>query len=329
MPAMKDDAAATARTTTSATANGVHGRRCDPRRGPASRPHRDTIFVEDAQLLSQQEYPGRQFVIRLQAPKCAAAATPGSFAHLTCDPERPMRRPLSIMRVDARAGWIEILYKVVGPGLEALSQQPLGATLSVMGPIGQGFVPSPAFPRTLLIGGGVGIPPMVFLAETLRARRDAPWQPLVLMGSEIEFPFRARPSQILVPGIPAEAIACMPLLDDWAIASRLATLAGFAGCYSGYVTDLAAHWLGTLDAATLAEVAVFACGPTPMLQAVARVARRFGVPCQVSLEEFMACAVGGCAGCAVPVVTAAGLAMKRVCVDGPVFDANAVFPAAS
>ena len=149
------------------------------------------------------------------------------------------------------------------------------------------------------------------------------------MGSEIPFPFRARPSTIVVPGMPAGAIACMPLLDDWGVPSRLATLAGYPGCYDGYVTDLAAAWLGSLDAATLAEVEVFACGPTPMLKAVAQVARRFGVPAQVSLEEFMACAIGGCAGCAVPVVTDAGLAMKRVCVDGPVFDANAVFPPAA
>ena len=296
----------------------------------AARPHRGTIFVEDAVLLSQQEYPGRQFVIRLQAPQCAAAAVPGSFAHLTCDPQVPMRRPLSIMRVDARAGWVEILYKIVGPGLEALAQRPVGATISVMGPIGKGFVAHAERPRTLLVGGGVGIPPMVFLAESLKTRKDARWQPLVLMGSEIEFPFRARPSTILVPGIPPEAIACMPLLDDWGVASRLATLAGFPGCFPGYVTDLAAAWLGSLDAAALAEVEMFACGPTPMLQATARVARKFGVPCQVSLEEFMACAVGGCAGCAVPVVQADGsLAMKRVCVDGPVFDANAVYPPAA
>ena len=106
-------------------------------------------------------------------------------------------------------------------------------------------------------------------------------------------------------------------------------MAGYAGCFEGYVTDLAAAWLGSLDEQALSEVEVFACGPTPMLQAVAKVARRFGVPAQVSLEEFMACAVGGCAGCAVPVVTDAGLAMKRVCVDGPVFDANAVFPPAA
>lgn len=295
----------------------------------SDRAHRGTIFVEDAELLARQEFPGRQYVIRLRAPKCAAAATPGSFAHLTCDPLLPMRRPLSIMRVDAAAGWIEILYKIVGPGLEALSLQPVGATISVMGPIGKGFAPSPARPKTLLVGGGVGIPPMVFLAEALKSRRDAEWQPLVLMGSEIPFPFRARPSTIMVDGMPAEAIACMPLLDDWGVPSRLATLAGFPGCFDGYVTDLAAAWLGSLDAAALAQVEMFACGPTPMLQSAAKVARRFGVPCQVSLEEFMACAVGGCAGCAVPVVTESGLAMKRVCVDGPVFDANAVFPPAA
>lgn len=295
----------------------------------AERAHRGTITVEDATLLSQQEYGGRQFVIRLQAPRCAAAATPGSFVHLTVDPQVPMRRPLSIMRVDPRAGWIEILYKIVGPGLEALSQRPVGATISVLGPIGHGFTANPRRPRTLLIGGGVGIPPMVFLAESLKSRSDAGWRPLVLMGSEVEFPFRARPSTMVVPGIPAEAIACMPLLDDWGVASRLATLAGFPGCFHGYVTDLASAWLASLPPEQLAEVEVFACGPTVMLQAVARVARRFGVPCQVSLEEFMACAVGGCAGCAVPVVTESGLAMKRVCVDGPVFDANAVFPPAA
>ncbi|MDQ1243337.1 MAG: dihydroorotate dehydrogenase electron transfer subunit [Pseudomonadota bacterium] len=295
----------------------------------SGREHRGTIFVEDAELLAQHEFPGRQFVIRLRAPKCAAAATPGSFAHLTCDPLLPMRRPLSIMRADPAAGWIEILYKIVGPGLEALSKQPLGATLSVMGPIGQGFKLSPQRPKTLLIGGGVGIPPMVFLAESLKERNDAAWQPLVLMGSEIPFPFHTRPSTILLPGVPDGVIACMPLLDGWGVPSRLASLAGFAGCFDGYVTDLAAAWLSSLDATALAEVEMFACGPTPMLQATAKVARRFGVPCQVSLEEFMACAVGGCAGCAVPVVTESGLAMKRVCVDGPVFDANAVFPPAA
>ena len=291
----------------------------------STRAHRDTIFVEDASVLEQNTFAADQFVLRLRAPKCAARATPGSFVHLTCDPSVPMRRPLSIMRADPKAGWLEVLYKVVGPGLRHLSTRRAGDSVSTMGPIGNGFIPHPDKPRTLLVGGGVGIPPMVFLAERLRDSRAAKWQPLVLMGSEIPFPFRARPSALLVPGIPAGVIACMPLLDDWGIASRLASFADFPGCFHGYVTSLASSWLATLPRAELEQVEMFACGPTPMLKAAAAVAREFNIACQVSLEEFMACAVGGCAGCTVLVQTEAGPAMKRVCVDGPVFDARAVF----
>lgn len=290
------------------------------------REHRGTIFVEDAEVRGHQEFPGRQYVIRLHAPRCAAAAVPGSFAHLSCDAELPMRRPLSIMLADATAGTIDILYKVVGAGLDKLSRQRVGTRLSLLGPIGRGFTASADRPRSLLIGGGVGIPPMIFLADVLRRRTDARWQPLVLMGSEIPFPFRARPSTLLIPAMPAGVIAGMPLLEDWGVPSRLASLAGFPGCYEGYVTALAEVWLAALEPQALGETAIYACGPTPMLKAVAGLARHYGVPAQVSLEEFMACAVGGCAGCAVPVLIDGALTMKRVCVDGPVFDANTVFP---
>ena len=285
--------------------------------------HRGTIFLEEARVLSQLAYDAEQFVLRLAAPKCAAHAAPGSFAHLTCDATIPMRRPLSIMRADAEAGWIEILYKVVGPGLHALAAKKAGDTLSVLGPIGRPFLTHPERPRTLLIGGGVGIPPMVFLAERLKS--DARYRPLVLMGSEVPFPFRTRPSAIIVAGMPAACIACMPLIEEWGIPCRLASGAQFPGCFPGFVTELAHEWLASLEARQLGEVEIFACGPTPMLQATAALARRHGVPCQVSLEEFMACAVGGCAGCTVEVRTSAGAAMQRVCVDGPVFDAYSVF----
>jgi len=287
--------------------------------------HRGSIYLEDAKVISQESWPGEQFVLRISAPKCAARALPGSFVHLTCDPDVPMRRPLSLQRVNAQEGWIEILYKIVGPGLRALSRRHAGDDISVLGPIGQPFRPDAKKPRALLVGGGVGIPPMIFLAEWMVDQPGKPWQPLVLMGSEIPFPFKARPSTILVPGIPAGSIAAHPLLDGWSVPSRLASRAGFPGCYDGFVTQLADEWLGTLDAASKREVEVFACGPTPMLEAMAKVAIKHDVPCQVSLEEFMACAVGGCAGCTVKVVTPDGLAMKRVCVDGPVFDSRAVF----
>lgn len=289
-----------------------------------SQEHRGTIFLEEGKVLRQTAFPGEQYVIRLYAPQCAAHAQPGSFAHLTCDPAVPMRRPLSLMRVDAQAGWVEMLYKVVGSGLHALAARKEGDIVSLLGPIGRGFTPHPERRRTLLLGGGVGIPPMVFLAERLRDSGSAAWKPLVLMGSEIPFPFHARPSQIMVAGMPLGAIACMPLLDEWGIASRLATRSDFAGCFDGFVTQLADAWLASLGPAELSEVEIFACGPTAMLAAAAKVARAYEVPCQVSLEEFMACAVGGCAGCTVLVQTPEGPAMKRVCVDGPVFDAYSV-----
>jgi dihydroorotate dehydrogenase electron transfer subunit len=287
--------------------------------------HRGSICLEDGKVLAQQSFPGDQFVIRIQAPKCAARALPGSFAHLTVDDDIPMRRPLSIMRADPREGWIDILYKIVGPGLAALSRRRVGDQLSVLGPIGRGFELNPERPRPLLIGGGVGIPPMVFLAEALASDRRAEWKPLVLMGSEIPFPFQTRPSTILVPGIPDGVIASMPLLDGWGVPSRLASRSGFPGCFDGFVTELAAAWLSALDERALGQIEIFSCGPTPMLEATAKLAARFGLPCQVSLEEFMACAVGGCAGCAVRVKTPTGPAMKRVCVDGPMFDSYTVF----
>ena len=289
--------------------------------------HRGTIFVEDAEVISQQEYEGSQYIIRVAAPKCAAKAMPGSFVHISCDPALPMRRPMSIMRVSREDGWVEMLYKSIGEGTRLLAMRKPGESVSVVGPIGKPFELNPDRPRPLLIGGGVGIPPMVFVADAIRGDKRANWNPFVIMGSEIPFPFKTKPSQIMVPGLPEGVIACMPLLDDWNIPSRLASLKGYPGCFEGYVTDLASAWLDSLEPKQRAEVEILACGPTPMLQAVANTARNYSLPCQVSLEEYMACAVGGCAGCVVEIQTENGPAMKRVCVDGPVFDAAQVFPA--
>ena len=284
---------------------------------------RGTIFVEDAEVISHVAHPAKQFALRVRAPRCAAAAQPGSFVHLRCDPALPMRRPYSIMRTSPREGWIELLYKIVGAGSEALSRRKAGELVSVMGPIGKPFRTTRERPRTLLVGGGVGIPPMIFLAERLAA--DGGWKPLVLMGSEVPFPFEIARPEVQVAGMPAQASAALALLEGWRVPSRLASGVAQEGCYRGYVTDLARAWLDTLDARERAEVEIFACGPTAMLAATAKVAREYELPCQVALEELMACATGGCAGCAVKVRTPDGEAMKRVCVDGPVFDAAQVF----
>ncbi len=290
--------------------------------------HRGTLFVEAAEVVDVQSWPDEQYVVRLAAPKTAAAAEPGSFVHVQCDESIPMRRPLSIMRADAQDGWIDVLFKIVGDGLRALASRKVGDVVSSLGPIGQGFRPHPNRPRTILVGGGVGIPPMIFLAEHLMQDR-ADWQPVVFMGSEIPFPMETMRSSLSVSGVEPAIDSAMSLLESWSVPSRLASLSGYDGCFDGYVTTLADHHLAALTADELEQVEIFACGPTPMLAAVAVVAQRHGVPCQVSLEEYMACAVGGCAGCTVEVRTPDGPAMRRVCVDGPVFDANAVFPAAA
>ena len=283
--------------------------------------NRGTIFVEQGEVLGHDAWPGDQYILRIRAPKCAAATRPGTFIHISCDEELPMRRPLSIMR--AADDWIEVLYKIVGEGLHLLARKRPGDAVSLLGPIGQPFVLHEERPRPLLVGGGVRIPTMVCLADALRRDRD-PWRPFAILGSEIPFPFDLARSAIDVEGIDDTVRSTMPLLEHWGVPARLTSLQGYEGCHRGYVTDLADRWLQTRGADELGQVEIFACGPTPMLRAVADLAARYDLPCQVSLEEYMACAVGGCAGCTVRINTPDGPAMKRVCVDGPVFDAASV-----
>lgn len=289
--------------------------------------NRNTICVEDAEVLKHITYPDEQYVLRLHSPGCANRAVPGSFAHIRCAPGLPMRRPLSIMRAQPTEGWIEVLYKTIGQGLQSLSEAQPGDRLSVLGPIGNGFSPDDARMMPVLIGGGVGIPPLMFLAEHVAAHYPN-LRPVAFFGSEIPFPFELCDRPVALEGAPTTATLALGDLNAIGIPSRLATTAGYEGCYAGYVTQLAGEWLSSLPADRLTLVTLFACGPEPMLEAVATLAEKFAVPSQLCLEEFMACGVGGCAGCTVQVQTPNGPAMKRVCVDGPVFAGDAVYPPA-
>ena len=282
--------------------------------------NRGTIFLEDGEIVGVESFDGDQFVQRIRAPRCAAAARPGTFVHIQCDETLPMRRPLSIMR--AGDDWIEVLYKTHGWGLHLLAEKRIGDEVSVLGPIGQPFRPDPERPNVLMIGGGVGIPPMVFLGD--RLRDDSHYTVRAILGSEIPFPFPIVESTLPFPGTDDALAGTMPLLESWGIPTRLTSLAGFDGCHRGFVTNLAKRFLEQASDDERAETRIYACGPTPMLRAVALLAADYNVACDVSLEEYMACAVGGCAGCTVLVNTPDGQAMKRVCVDGPVFDASTV-----
>ena len=234
-----------------------------------------------------------------------------------------MRRPLSIMRANATQGWLEFLYKPIGEGLAKLASHGKGESISLLGPIGNGFDLDPGKPNVLAIGGGVGMPPIIFLAE--RHRLDDCFRFLVLMGSKIPFPFELTTGETL-EGFPAAATSSLAFMENWGIASRLASETTCPGCFEGLVTGLADQWLAKQPLEERTKVQVVACGPTAMLKAITDLARSYKLPCQLALEEYMACGVGGCAGCTVLVETNNGPAMKRVCVDGPVFDAYQVYP---
>ena len=282
--------------------------------------HRDTISVNDCQVLAHYQFEADQYIITLESKEIADSTRPGQFVHLSVSGMLAMRRPISVMSVDADNGTFDLLYKIVGEGTKQLADRKIGDVLSVIGPIGNGFeLTDRKIP--LLIGGGVGMPPMIAIAQKIKD--NAYYNPYVILGSEVPFPFEA--SQSSLSGFNSSKFYTMPLLEEWRVPCGLASLQDYEGVYKGYVTDLAREYLDSLSSSDLKEVEVFTCGPNPMLEAVSKLSNDYNLPCQASLEEYMACAVGGCAGCVVEVATENGPAMKRVCVDGPVFDAKTVF----
>ena len=282
--------------------------------------HRDTISVNDCQVLAHYQFEADQYIITLESKEIADSTRPGQFVHLSVSGMLAMRRPISVMSVDADNGTFDLLYKIVGEGTKQLADRKIGDVLSVIGPIGNGFeLTDRKIP--LLIGGGVGMPPMIAIAQKIKD--NAYYNPYVILGSEVPFPFEA--SQSSLSGFNSSKFYTMPLLEEWRVPCGLASLQDYEGVYKGYVTDLAREYLDSLSSNDLKEVEIFTCGPNPMLEAVSKLANEYNLPCQASLEEYMACAVGGCAGCVVEVLTENGPAMKRVCVDGPVFDAKTVF----
>ena len=282
--------------------------------------NRDTISVNDCQILAHYKFEADQYILTLESQEISQATRPGQFVHLSVSGMLAMRRPISVMSVDKDNGTFDLLYKIVGEGTRQLAERKIGDIVSVIGPIGNGFeVTENKIP--LLIGGGVGMPPIIAMAQELKG--NSLYKPYVILGSEVPFPFDASESKL--NGYQSSKFHTMPLLEDWGIPCGLASLQNYDGVYQGYVTGLAKDFLDSLSSDDLSNVEIYTCGPHPMLEAVSKLASEYSIPCQASLEEFMACAVGGCAGCVVEVQTENGPAMKRVCVDGPVFEAQSVF----
>jgi len=256
--------------------------------------------------------------MRLKAPKTAQSAKPGQFVHVRVSDALPLRRPISIMLTDPEKGTIDLLYKKIGEGTHQLGERKKGETLPMLGPIGVPFDLSDTDKRYVLIGGGVGVPPMVFVADQLVHQADV----VLFAGSEVPFPFALKPSTFMLPGVTGNTTLTISSLEARGIACRLASNAGLYGCYEGHVPDLARDYLLALSDEERARCVLLSCGPHPMLHAVAKLGRELGISAQLSLEEYMACAIGGCAGCVVKTVVDGKEKYQRVCVDGPVFDAD-------
>lgn len=239
------------------------------------------------------------WVLRLHSPRIAAAAQPGQFVHIRCtegyDPL--LRRPFSISDVDRGAGTYDVLFNVVGAGTAILAAAEAGQVFEALGPLGHPFT-IPAGGTLLMIAGGLGVAPFPFVWREARARGvRLRWLNGAYTAHQL-YPASALPAG-------AEAHVCT---DDGTAGER------------GFVTASSERLLADADF-------VHACGPMPMLQAVARQLSALEAagarvpPCEMSLEAPMGCALGTCLGCVLP---AADGTYARLCVDGAVLDWRAV-----
>jgi len=255
-----------------------------------------SIFQEKATVEQLEQLSNENYLLTINSPRIAAVAKPGQFVMLDVAEGRDplLSRPFSLNRVES-TGLIRILFKVVGKGTKLLSRSGRGTRLPILGPLGNGFdidLQKPA----CLIGGGMGIAPMLFLADYL---------------SNIERKDKA--DTIILGGRNSEEL--QPLIADFTrLGTELLTATddGSLGTH-GLVTDV----LSSLQLST--ETIIYSCGPKPMLFAVYQNAKEKGICCQVSIESVMACGMGACLGCSVP---AAAGGYVHVCSDGPVFNAE-------
>lgn len=241
-----------------------------------------------------KENPGRGlYDFTVEHAEMAARALPGQFLHIRCAGSL-LRRPISICDIDGAR--VRFVVEERGEGTAWLAGVRAGETLDILGPLGQGFELGDTTQPVVFVGGGIGVFPLLAACKPFGA------QATVLLG------FRSAD--------------CVSLDADFRAAGadvRLATDDGTCG-HCGLVTDLLLARLQERPCATL-----FACGPRPMLKAVAEAARQHNIPCQVSMEERMGCGVGACLVCACKTRRADGSeTYAHVCKDGPIFKAEEV-----
>jgi dihydroorotate dehydrogenase electron transfer subunit len=270
------------------------------------RPPPQAPGLYEVPITAHVEVAPQHFRLAFACPEIAAAARAGQFVHVlprgaeSSDPL--LRRAFSIL--STRPGEFDVLYRVMGRGTKSMSGWRVGDQVSLIGPLGRPFPALTA--RSILVGGGVGVPPLAMLASEREGQNLS-----ALLGAR-------RRADVLCEGDFAQH----------GVPVEIATDDGSAG-HHGFVTELLQRQLQKISPDEADEVAIFTCGPLPMLRRVAHICAQFGVACHASLEEIMPCGVGVCNGCVVPVRPSGSgesaadeySSYRRTCVEGPVFDA--------
>ncbi len=250
---------------------------------------------EQCTLIYKEEIAKGVFSFTLKAPQIASKTQCGQFVNVLCDPFQ-LRRPISIGGFDADAGILRLVFEVRGKGTEWMATLEEGQALDLLGPLGHGFPLLDSGKKAVMIGGGIGTPPLLPLCR--HYGRNA----TVISG------FRSASAVILKEDAEAFGARTIVCTDD-----------GSTG-FHGFTTQALEEELknGTYDV-------VYTCGPKIMMKKVAELAKAHNIRCFVSMEERMACGVGACLGCACKTKTEdGGTAMTRVCMNGPVFEASEV-----
>lgn len=251
-------------------------------------------IVATAQVLKNRQINFNVKLLELRCPEICRAALPGQFVHVkTIHSENFLRRPFSIADVDVETGVLTIIYRIVGKGTQEYARLEIGDEISVIGPIGSHFELRKG--RPLLIGGGVGIAPLIFLAKELIAQK-----PILLIGGKNK-----------------DEVFWQEFLKPYADKIYITTDDGSVG-YKGFTVDYLPE---ILKQEQIDEI--YSCGPMIMMEGIAKLAQKEQIPCQVSLEKRMACGIGVCLGC-----TFEGKVTgrrRKVCSEGPVFPAEEVF----
>ena len=260
---------------------------------------RDMLSIK-AELAHREQLAPDHYLLKFICPPVAKQAQPGQFVSLrvTKGVDPLLRRPFSIMLANPAEGSFQLLVRTLGRGTKLLARTPLGTSLDLLGPVGQPFPLPDSAEQVLLVAGGLGVAPLIFLADKLKTR-PIPCYVHALFGARTE-----------------EQLCGWLELSGRCDEFTAATEDGSAG-ETGLVTDLVPEKLaqGGVDQ-------VYACGPVAMLAEAASQCVDRQIPCWVSLEQRMACGVGACLGCVIPTRAEGSQHYQRVCRDGPVFAAS-------